>query len=263
MSTNGTMLDKNVEVSILISIYNPVWDYLKETLDSIENQSFKNFELIVVNDGCDEIRLHELLQDRSFPFYIIKNPINIGLARSLNRGIKECKGKYIARIDDDDIMEKNRLRVQYQFMKKHDDVVAVFSNCKIIDKDGNVISEKNEDINSGLRRKLLYGGNCLYHSSLFVKKETMIEIDGYDEKMLYAQDYDLYLRIMKKGIIYVIPRTLIRFRRVPERISRNKRILSGLFSYYASLKNLKSFDIIIFRTFRVIHGLLRQVYYDY
>lgn len=253
-------LTKNsVKVSILMSVFNPVWDYLRQTLDSIQKQSFDEFELIIVNDGCDAECLLQLLEKYSFTYKIICNTVNLGLPRALNAGLRECQGDYIARIDDDDCMDAERLKIQLAFMEEHSKCLSVFSNYDIINGEDEKIGEHVGNHNGDLRKKLLYRGNCLCHSTLFARREVLEQLGGYDEKMTYAQDYDLYLRMLKKGNIYEIPQSLVRFRSVPERIPRNKHILSALLAYYASLKNMDKFDNRIFwsRTIGTIMGLVK------
>lgn len=247
-----------VKVSVLMSVYDPEWEYLRLTLDSLSGQSYRDFELVLVNDGADDEKLGMLLRDYSFDVVLVKNPVNLGLPGALNEGLKKCTGEYIARIDDDDIMETGRLEAQVAFMEEHPDILSLSSGYTIIDEDGREIGVNTYDRLRDLKGTLLYKGNCLCHSTLFARKSALEEIGGYDQKMTYAQDYDLYLRLIRKGKIHVIPDKLIKFRSAPGRISRNKRILSTLFSYYASLKNMDGFEAKIFWRRAVI--TLRQLY---
>ncbi len=234
------------KVSILMSVYNPNWDYLKQTLNSVSEQSFKEYELVLVNDGVDDDKLNELLAGYTFDLVVVKNPVNLGLPGALNEGLKKCTGQYVARIDDDDIMEPRRLEIQFGFMEEHPDIISLSSGYTIIDETGEKIGANNYDNMRNLEKTLLYKGNCLCHSTLFARKQALEDVGGYDPKMTYSQDYDLYLRLVKKGKITVIPDALIRFRSAPQRISRNKRLLSTLFSYYGSLKNMDGFERGIF-----------------
>lgn len=247
------------KVSILMSVYNPNWDYLKETLDSITAQTFKDYELVIVNDGADETKLSQLLSEYSFEKVVIKNPVNLGLPRSLNAGLDKCSGEYVARIDDDDLMMPRRLEVQSEYLDNTPDVVAVFSNYSIINDKREKIRERSGGYNRDIYKTLLYKGNCLCHSTLFARKSELQKLGGYDGKLTYAQDYDLYLRMIKSGSIFELTEPLVCFREVPGRITKNKRLLSALFSYYASLKNLEKYDFRVFwmRTVITIKQLLK------
>ena len=235
-----------VKVSVLMSVYDPKWEYLRLTLDSLSRQSYRDYELVLVNDGADDEKLNMLLRNYAFDVVLVKNPVNLGLPGALNEGLRKCTGEYIARIDDDDIMEPGRLETQVTFMKNHPDILSLSSGYTVVDEDGREIGVNTYDRLRDLEKTLLYRGNCLCHSTLFARKSALEEIGGYDQKMTYAQDYDLYLRLIKKGKIHVIPDRLIKFRSAPGRISRNKRILSTLFSYYASLKNMEEFESKVF-----------------
>lgn len=229
-----------MKISILMSVYNPNWDYLQCSLESIEKQTFRDYELVIVNDGCDEKRLNSLLNTMTCERRIVINPTNLGLPKSLNRGLEECRGEYIARMDDDDVMSPDRLEKQLNYMENNKSVVAVFSNCRYIDEIGKTIKKDTGDRNAKLRNWLVSRGNCLVHSSLFARKSSLEEINGYDEKMTYSQDYDLYLRLLEKGELYIIPEILVSFRMDQNRIPFSKHILSILFSYYATIKYLSN-----------------------
>ncbi len=245
------------KISLLMSVYNPDWEYFKETLDSVEAQSFHDYELVIVNDGADDQKLIEILDNYSFKKKIIKNPVNLGLPRSLNAGLKVCEGEYIARIDADDLMMPQRLSVQCELMDNNPNLVCLFSNYEVINEEGKTVGKGPDNLNKRLVKTLLYKGNCLCHSSLFVRKNIIEALGGYDEKMTYAQDYDLHLRMMKVGRLFVVPKPLIKYRKVPEMIPKNKRILSALFAYYASIKNYEGKILTMFwcRTYVTVREL--------
>ena len=250
-----------VAVSILMSVYNPDFNLLRQAFDSINSQTYKNYELIIVNDGCENRTLLETLGNYNFKYSVIVNSTNLGLTKSLNIGLKNCSGKYIARHDADDLMEVGRLEKQVEFLDSNKDIACVFSNAKRVDINGNVVSVEQNDNNSSIVKKLIYGGNCLYHSSLMIRKEVLEDLNGYDEKIVYAQDYDLYLRLINKYKIYKIPEPLICFR-TDNYISKSKSVLSLLYSYYGSIKYvLATGKISVFwiRTIRVIRALHKVV----
>lgn len=253
-----------IDVSILIAIHNPKIEYLIQALNSISNQTYKNFEVVVVDDCTKNIDLKKILSKYSFKYVLYRNETNLGLTRSLNKGIKYCNGKYIARFDDDDILNEKRLEEQFLFLENNYDYVACFSNIEIMENDKIICSETGDE-NSKLLKKLLYRGNCLCHSSLMIRKNILDKFK-YDENMIYAQDYDLILRLIQKYKIYKIPKPLVIFRVNSCRINVEKKILSTLLSYFATLKYLSnnpSFKIFVLRTiivFKYIIKLLAQNY---
>ena len=118
-----------------MSVYNGE-KYLREAIDSILNQTFKDFEFIIVNDGSTDNSL-KIIKSYNDPRITIINQKNTGLAKALNEGIKIAKGKFIARMDADDISEPERFKKEYKFMHVHDECVALGTNAIIIDENGN------------------------------------------------------------------------------------------------------------------------------
>lgn len=251
----------NVDISILMSVYCPNWNYIDKTLSSIKNQTYRNFELVIVNDGCDNKKLINLLNNYNLKYKLVENIVNIGLARSLNVGLKVCSGEYIARIDADDYMAINRLEEQIKSFRKMNNIAAVFSRYYNIDCNNYTIGESKIINDKNVIKFLKYKGNCLCHSTMMIKKKVLLELNGYDEKMLYSQDYDLYLRIIKKYDILVLNLPLVYFRINSNGLSKKKKILSLLFSYYATLINMNKFEMKMFvvRTFVVIKSLYRII----
>ena len=121
-----------VSVSVLMSVYNTKEEYLRKAVESILNQSFTDYEFIIFNDGGDK-KITTIIQGYSDKrIRLVENSENIGLTKNLNKGITMARGKYIARMDADDISLPNRLKVQYYYMEKHPDIDilggAVWSN---------------------------------------------------------------------------------------------------------------------------------------
>lgn len=250
-------------INLLMATYKPDWEYFHNAMASIQAQTYTDYELILVNDGIDEVELKEQMKSYQFRYQIVINVENLGLTRSLNKGLEYCTAKYIARFDDDDIMEPNRLQVQFDYMEKHTECSAVFANIERIDSEGNHVCVQTEDDNAGIKRFLLMRGNCLCHSTLFIRKETMDNLGGYDGVMLYAQDYDLYLRLLEKHSFYKLPQPLVKFRQGSNRTSLNKSIMSMCCSYYASIKYVQkhhAFGLFVSRTFRFSVGLFKIVF---
>lgn len=198
-------------VSILISVYNAE-KKIRDTILSLQSQSYKNFECIIVDDGSTDntINLLEKIIDKRFR--IIKSK-HVGLTKALNLGFKECKGEYIARIDADDISDPLRIEVQKKFLDSNPEIAALGTDANIINENNEVISSvsfpKNHEDIIGLYTNNL---RTLPHSSLFIRHTKMREIGGYNEFFERSQDYDLILRISRVGKIASIPKILIGLR---------------------------------------------------
>lgn len=135
-------------VSVIMPVYN-AGKFLKPAIDSILNQSFQDFELIIIDDASSDGSLETLEQyKRHYPFKIkvieMKKNLNCGGDRCANEGLKIAKGTYIARMDADDVAHKSRLQKQIDFLESNEDVFLVGSNAYVIDKQGKIIGEKNE-----------------------------------------------------------------------------------------------------------------------
>ena len=217
-------------IDILMATYNPNLQYFALCLDSIQNQSFKDFRLVLVDDGTTNCRLETILENYTFDYQIIRNETNLGLPASLNKGLTYCTSEYIARMDDDDIMTEDRLSQELQFAKTHEGIV--FSRVKHIDIEGKIIPFSDFEIN--IEQYLKKSGNCLVHSTLFVKKAVLEEVGGYNNKFTYAQDYELYTRLLDKVTFYRMNEQLLYYR-VQSNTNLTKRVLSLLYCYGAAV----------------------------
>ena len=237
---------------------NPNINYLRLCLDSIQKQTFKDFELILVDDGTTNCKLEDILSTYSFDYQIIKNEINLGLPTSLNKGLQYCNSEYIARMDDDDIMAENRLERELQYAKKHDGII--FSRVKKIDLDGREIFFEDHDVN--IKLYLKKSGNCLTHSTLFAKKALLIDVGGYNTKFTYAQDYELYMRLIDKVNFYRMNEQLL-FYRINTNTNITKRVMSLLYCYGAAILYFSKGKKLVYNYyfFRRSFSLIRTLYF--
>ena len=214
---------KNVEISVVMSVFNPEEDYLKEAIESILNQSFTSFEFIIVDDGCCA-NIHNILlayQEQDERVIIIDNERNVGLTKSLNRAIVRTRGKYIARMDADDISYKTRLQVQYQYMEKHPDVGAV----GYFTSDGHRVQKWTWFASSEWRQVNMLFINCgIAHPSAFMRKDIFDKYGiMYNEQYKMAQDYDLWINLLKVSKIEVYPKVLLLYRKHTKQISSDSK----------------------------------------
>lgn len=187
--------NKNPLVSVVMSVYNGE-KYLREAVDSILNQTFRDFEFIIINDGSTDNTL-KILKTYRDPRIVLISRKNKGLVESLNEGIKKAKGKYIARQDADDISIKDRLRKQVDFIVSNTGTVLVGSSM--------VIKYNNKLVNhyvllgdTELRAEMLV--RCPFvHGSTMYRKKAAIEAGLYDYKYWPAEDYEFWIRLSKTG----------------------------------------------------------------
>jgi glycosyltransferase involved in cell wall biosynthesis len=211
------------EISVLMTVYNG-GIYVKDAYESIMSQDFINFEFIIVDDGSQDKALDflENIIDERVKLHRIKNS---GLVEALNYGLKQCKGKYIARMDADDISLVSRLRIQKEFLDQNVDVDIVCSNINVIDEQGKIVSEQIQSWNnqSDLLRGLLMETDFkpIIHPSVMVKRDVYNFLNGY-RNLKYAEDRDLWLRASLNFKIFRLQDKLLNYRIHSKGISREK-----------------------------------------
>ena len=201
------------KVSIVTSVHNGEI-YLRESIDSILQQTYANFEFIIIDDGSND-STPEILDSytKDNRIRIFKNSKKLGLSKSFNLGIKKSTGEYIARHDADDISIKNRLFVQKNYLDLHQNVAVVSSSNLYINQLGEVISVANREANSTITRWRLFFSNPIIHSSTMFRKSIIISCGGYDENLKHSEDYDLWCRIAEQYSIVQLPDVLEKFRK--------------------------------------------------
>jgi len=198
---------KKPKVTVLMSVYNGE-RYLREAVDSILNQTLKNFEFIIINDSSTD-RTLKILNGYSDPrIKIINNKENIGLTRSLNKGLSIAKGEYIARQDADDISTPDRLEKELNFLIKRSDYAAVGSLIIVIDKNRKELHTIEKPITDEAIKDSLKKDNCIAHGSSVIRMSCLRDINFYDNAIPKSQDYDLWLRLSEKYKLANIPEYL-------------------------------------------------------
>ncbi len=210
------------KVSVVMSVYN-CEDYLEKSIESILEQTYADLEFIIIDDCSTDssIAIIESYHDERIKF--IKNERNIGLSASLNKGIRIASGKYIARMDADDISLLDRLKKQVNFMDSNPDVVVLGGSFQAIDERGNYLYVHHSLSGVKLARYYLYP-SPLAHPTVMMRRDVIVNNNlFYDEQYSSAQDYDLWLRIIKKFKIDNLPDVLLRYRVQKNSISVAKR----------------------------------------
>lgn len=202
----------NPKITVLMSVYNGE-KYLGEAIDSILNQTFKNFEFLIIDDGSTDSSA-EIIHSYTDPrIRLIRNRENIGLTGSLNKGLKLAKGKYIARMDADDISLPERLEREVAIADAYPEITVVttgfanFVNSYREDNRGSVNKGDTDEI-EWIGFEDLLEGNKIFHGSVLFKRKNILDIGGYDERLPKAQDYDLWLRVSRKVEIIKLKRIL-------------------------------------------------------
>lgn len=206
----------SVQISVIMPAYNIVL-YIHEAIESILNQTFSDFEFIIIDDNSND-NTWNIIQDyalKDFRIVALKNEENIKLSRSLNKGLKLAKGKYIARMDADDYAVPDRFQRQFDYMEKHLDVGIVGGAMELRDSNNKFIGIRRYSLTDELIRKYIYRYCPFCHPSIMLRKDVLNKVGGYDKLWNPAEDYDLYFRIGKITQFANLEDILIKYRVVP------------------------------------------------
>jgi glycosyltransferase involved in cell wall biosynthesis len=182
-------------------------------------QTFGEFEFIIVNDGSKD-KTREILnryerQDERIQIY--SNQKNVGIVDSLNRGLEKARTDYVARMDADDVCRISRLGEQYHYLENHKDYVLVGTQANLMDGDGNRSGETRlPTLDTDIRKELFYGRNIIFHSTVMFRNVFSFSYRSYAYP---AEDYDLWLRLLKKGKAGILNERLMDYRLNPAGIS--------------------------------------------
>lgn len=204
-----------MKISVVMSAYNAE-KYLREAMDSILSQTFADFQLIVIDDKSTDAS-GAILKEyaaRDARVVVLENEENMGLTKSLNRGLSIARGEYIARMDADDISVPDRFQKQVDFLDSHPDYSFVSCIGRYIDEDGKeeqlrLFPETNEEIYAMMPKV-----DAVMHPGVMFRREDIAKIGNYCEDFRVVQDYDLWFRGMAAGYkFYNIQEPLVLFRR--------------------------------------------------
>ena len=213
------------KVSVILPVYNAE-KYLKEAIDSILNQTFTDFELLLINDGSTDGSEQIIQSYKDGRIVSISNNVNNGLIYSLNRAIDIANGEYIARMDADDISLPERLERQISYLEENE-VAILATTVKLIDENGNALPDWIDDIQNIRPQEIknfLSKDNCLAHPTV-MGRSSVFKKYRYNYTQKYSEDYDLWLRIVADGLtIEKLKGPLLVHRILPTSATRFKKI---------------------------------------
>ena len=201
-----------------LSVITPVYNrekYLPECIESILNQTFEDFEFILIDDhstdGTSKIIKEYELKDNRIKF--LSNKLNIGATQSFNNGLKISVGKYIARMDSDDISLPDRFQKQIDILENWDELEVIGTGAILINGNGVEIGRKKFPSDYKKIKKILMTGVPVFDPSVIIRSETLKRIGGFDNRLAPADDYHLWLSLFKnKKLISNLNDYLIKYR---------------------------------------------------
>ena len=233
------------KISVLMSVYNDSI-HLKEAIDSILNQTFDDFEFIIINDGSTDLSIDILngYEEKDSRVKVYTNTSNIGLAKSLNKGLLLSSGDYIARMDADDYSYPTRLQKQFEFMENHKNIMVCGTSMEIYEHDNKFMTPPTN--HNAIAAGLIFGTN-FYHPTVmfraaFIKQNAIM----YPEDYKYAQDYGLWVNLLKlnqENIFSNLEEALLKYRIHPERNRKNYFSTQTSFAIKAQINALSMFNI--------------------
>ncbi|QPK65310.1 glycosyltransferase [Methylomonas sp. LL1] len=218
---NSFVSTPSPRVTIFIPVYNAA-DFIYETISSALNQTYEDFEVLIVDDGSTDNSVKIIEEFGDNRIRVVRNNTNMGRPYTRNLGIELAKGEFLAVLDADDIAMPERISRQVEFLDQHPDIVAVGTSAYYIDN-----FEKNEILcevitDSDDISTRIFQTNCFIHSSAMFRKNILVDIGGYNLEYPQAQDYELFLRLCEHYKLTNINKPLVKYRIHSNQVSQTK-----------------------------------------
>jgi glycosyltransferase involved in cell wall biosynthesis len=231
-------------ISVIMSVYNAE-KYLEEAVDSILNQTYQDFEFIIINDFSNDRSTDILVQyeKRFSNIKLIHNSKNLGLTKNLNLAISIAKGEFIARMDADDISEKNRFERQIEYFKIHKELDIIGTYSYDIDEKGEIIRKRTTPVNHKNIVKIMPMFCPMSHPTIMFKKNSLAKIGFYNEKYRTSQDLEMYFRAAGAGLKFAnIPEYLFKYR-IDDEFLKRKSFLFRWNDYKLRMEGFKYINL--------------------
>ncbi|MGN0917649.1 MAG: glycosyltransferase [Oxalobacter sp.] len=201
------------KVSVLTPVYNTQEKHLRECIESILNQTYQDFEFILLNDASTDPNVEKVIQSYDDPRIVYTvNEKNLGISPSRNKLLQMARGEYLAIFDHDDISYPDRLELQVSYLESHPEVGVVSSQADVLsDRKGNRIWNVPETSYEIQRKSLT--DSCVIHSACMLRKSVLDKFNiGYEAEYSPAEDYALFCRLVGKTEFYNFQKSLIQYR---------------------------------------------------
>ena len=203
----NNVIDK--KVTVLMSVYKEPEEQLKDSIESILKQTYKNFEFLIINDGNNKELVNLIQQYNDDRINLINNDVNMGLEKCLNKGLKIASGDYIVRMDADDISYFDRIEKQLKFIEENPEYAIVSGRAEVFDEDGIYKTTLNY---GEVLKKDLVKGNQFIHPTMIINKKYILSIGGYPEYRR-TEDYAMVMNLYANGYKgYVMDDVLLKYR---------------------------------------------------
>jgi glycosyltransferase involved in cell wall biosynthesis len=227
-------------ISVVMSVYNGK-DSIRDAVNSILSQSFKDFEFIIIDDGSTDGSA-DIVGSIKDERIILLRQINCGLSVALNNGIKISKAKFIARMDADDISLDTRLEKEYNVLKNNSEIGIVGTFISLINKDGSFIRNGEEPVEPEEIEKKILLRSCFNHGTVMFRKELWEMTGGYSNTYPEnppCEDYALWIKMLKYTKGYNIPEYLYKLVIHPDSVSVKNKMQQTAQHFLIAEKNLQ------------------------
>jgi len=225
--------------------------FIKSAIESVLNQTFKDFEFIIVDD-CSTDKTWDIIKKfatRNKQIITLRNKENLRVTKTLNKGLSIAKGKYIARMDADDWSYPNRLEKQFKFMEKNRDIGVSGGAIEICDEKLKVKNVRHYPLTDRAVRKIIFRYSPFAHPATIWRRDLLLKVNGYNENIPLSQDYELYFRIGKICKFANLPNILIKLRTHDDSSSIIRGKYQEQYAIYSRIKafleleyNMSTFD---------------------
>jgi len=223
-------------VSVLMPVHNGE-PFLSDAVESILNQSYGDFELILIDDGSTD-KTYEILQQfvQMDPrIKVFSNHSNLGLTKSLSSGLAKCRGEFIARHDADDLSEPDRFACQVGFLNNHPNHGVIGTAVTRIEHQGSKIDQPGIISGNNRIQSYLERVNPFTHGTVMMRKSVLDKVDGYRNCFYYSQDYDLWLRLSRVTFLENLSECLYKLRIHTDGISRKNHYVQVQYAALATI----------------------------
>jgi glycosyltransferase involved in cell wall biosynthesis len=205
-------------VTVLLPVFNGE-RYLRTAIGSILSQTFSDFELLVVDDGSADRSATVAASTGDARVRVVANERNLGLARTLNRGLQEAQGTWIARQDADDLSHPQRLERQMSYLAQHPDVVLLGTQARMVDDRGRLVRAVERPCEPASIRWWQMFDNSFLHTSVVFHRQAVLDLGGYDASLGRSQDYELWSRLVRTHPTANLPDALVSYRAHPASVT--------------------------------------------
>ena len=207
--------------------------YLPQSIDSVKLQTFakKDFEILLVADRIDVSAAEKILKESSLNYRIIQST-QPGIVPALNLGLENITSEFVARMDEDDVMSPERLQLQFEYLKKHETVLAVGGQLALIDIENRIIGLTSYHTTIKLSNRHLFESSPIAHPAVMFRREIVNHVGGY--RSFLPEDWDLWVRLREIGPIHNLRERVLNYRVHAGQLSREKMYTQAIGKQFVS-----------------------------